>query len=319
MVRREILGVCHGQSTVIGRVLRIGMTANSVCLAAYHWQMDFSAYWTWLAVLRHCFSSGTAADGRTPYKARPSQNWPKITTYDHVHQIFITSFITWFRRGVLHSFAPLREEQRCHICHVVQANIVCFHGERVHEDSSGIVGLSMPSATELSNVIKSLTISFKPSSCTAVRRCSLACIEISWTRASHDLGPVVLRWDSCAACSTYAWKRSLSRVSLTACRQNKAFAYFLSDKTPDEQQLVLRYHYYTCPTALLNAGFEAGMSETHNRQQTECPLTNQLKYQGSTWKLSSPCISKQKLSTHQSHGSGMSDCFLTWQCSTIRE
>ena len=35
-----------------------------------------------------------------PYKARPSQNWPKIATYDHVHQIFIPS-CTWFRRGVL--------------------------------------------------------------------------------------------------------------------------------------------------------------------------------------------------------------------------
>ena len=51
-------------------------------------------------MLRQCFSSGTAADGHTPYKARPSQNWQKITTYDHVHQIFITS-CTWFRRGVL--------------------------------------------------------------------------------------------------------------------------------------------------------------------------------------------------------------------------
>ena len=36
----------------------------------------------------------------TPYEARPSQNWPKITTSDHVHQIFITS-CTWFKRGVL--------------------------------------------------------------------------------------------------------------------------------------------------------------------------------------------------------------------------
>ena len=51
-------------------------------------------------MLRQCFSSGTATDGYTPYKARPSQNWPKITTYDHVHKIFIT-FCTWFRRGVL--------------------------------------------------------------------------------------------------------------------------------------------------------------------------------------------------------------------------
>ena len=103
-VRRESLGVCLGQSTVIGRALRVGITVNSVCLAAYHWQMDFSVLKQCLgsahAVLRQCFSSGTAADGHTPYKARPSQNWPKITTYDHVHQIFITS-CTWFRRGVL--------------------------------------------------------------------------------------------------------------------------------------------------------------------------------------------------------------------------
>ena len=40
---------------------------------------------------RQCFSSGTAADGHTPSKTRPSQNWPKITTYDHVHRIFITN------------------------------------------------------------------------------------------------------------------------------------------------------------------------------------------------------------------------------------
>ena len=103
-VRRESLGVCLGQSTVIGRVLRVGITVNSVCLAAYHWQMDFSVLKQCLgsawAVLRQCIGSGTAADGPTPYKAWPSQNWPKITTYDHVHQIFITS-CTWFRRGVL--------------------------------------------------------------------------------------------------------------------------------------------------------------------------------------------------------------------------
>ena len=51
-------------------------------------------------MLRQCFSSGTAADCHTSYKAQPSQNWPKIATYDHVHQIFIAS-CTWFRRGVL--------------------------------------------------------------------------------------------------------------------------------------------------------------------------------------------------------------------------
>ena len=35
-VRRKSLGVCHGQSTVIGRVLHVGFTGNSMCLAAYH-------------------------------------------------------------------------------------------------------------------------------------------------------------------------------------------------------------------------------------------------------------------------------------------
>ena len=100
VVRRESLGVCHGQSTVIERVLHVGNTGNSVCLVAYRWQMNFSIGWTWLAVLRQCFSSGTASNGHTPYKARPSQNLPKITTYDQVHQIFITSR-TWFRCGVL--------------------------------------------------------------------------------------------------------------------------------------------------------------------------------------------------------------------------
>ena len=46
-VRRESLEACPGQSTVIGQVLRDGIAENSVCLAAYHWQMDFP-------VLRQC-------------------------------------------------------------------------------------------------------------------------------------------------------------------------------------------------------------------------------------------------------------------------
>ena len=37
--------------------------------------------WTWLAVLRQCFSSGRATDSHISYKARPSQNSPK---YYHV-------------------------------------------------------------------------------------------------------------------------------------------------------------------------------------------------------------------------------------------
>ena len=108
-VRCESLGFCHRQSTVIGPV---GITGNNVCLTIYHWQMDFS-------VLRQCFSSGTAPDSHTQYKARPSQNWPKITTYDHVYQIFIT-FCTWFRRGVLcdqgfRHCCPIN----CHICLII--------------------------------------------------------------------------------------------------------------------------------------------------------------------------------------------------------
>ena len=96
-VRRESLGICHGQSTVIRWVLRVGITGNSVCLAAYHWQIYFP-------VLRQCLGIASAVEQPPTaiprHKARPSQNWPKITTYDHVHQIFITS-CTWFRRGVL--------------------------------------------------------------------------------------------------------------------------------------------------------------------------------------------------------------------------
>ena len=93
MVRRESLGVCHGQSTVIARVLRIGITGSNMCLASYHRQMDFP-------MLRQCFSSGTATNSHTPYKAWSSQNWPKITAYDHVHQIFMIPCV-WFRRGIL--------------------------------------------------------------------------------------------------------------------------------------------------------------------------------------------------------------------------
>ena len=40
-IRCESLGVCHGHSTVIGRVLCVGITGNNVCLAAYPWKMDF--------------------------------------------------------------------------------------------------------------------------------------------------------------------------------------------------------------------------------------------------------------------------------------
>ena len=70
---------------------------NNGCLVAYHWQMDFS-------VLRQCLGSASAVE--QPLMAIPHtkhgqvKNRPKITTYDHVHQIFITS-CKWFRRGDL--------------------------------------------------------------------------------------------------------------------------------------------------------------------------------------------------------------------------
>ena len=55
-------------------------------------------------MLRQCLGSASAVEqpptAIPSHKARPSQNWPKITTYDHVYQIFIIS-CTWFRRGVL--------------------------------------------------------------------------------------------------------------------------------------------------------------------------------------------------------------------------
>ena len=79
-VRRESLGVCLGQSTVIGRVLRVGITGNSVCLATYHWQMDFS-------VLRQCLGSASAVEQsptaipRTKHgQAKIDQKLPPTTT-----------------------------------------------------------------------------------------------------------------------------------------------------------------------------------------------------------------------------------------------
>ena len=116
-VRRESLGICHGQSRVIGRVLHVGITRNSLCLADYHWQIYFS-------VLRQCLGSASTMERPPPavprHKARPSQNWPKFTTYDHVHQIFITS-CTCFRRGVLcdrglrlHPYIELHKKKQAH-------------------------------------------------------------------------------------------------------------------------------------------------------------------------------------------------------------
>ena len=49
---------------------------------------------------RQGFSRGTAADGHTPSQSTAKPKLTKTTTYDYVHQIFITS-CTWFRRGVL--------------------------------------------------------------------------------------------------------------------------------------------------------------------------------------------------------------------------
>ena len=73
-VRHESLGICQGQSTVIGRVLRVGITGNSLCLAGYHWQKYFS-------VPRQCFSLGTAADGHTPSQSKAK---PKLTKNYHL-------------------------------------------------------------------------------------------------------------------------------------------------------------------------------------------------------------------------------------------
>ena len=79
-VRRESLGVCLGQSTDIGRVLRVGITGNSVCLAAYDLQMDFS-------VLRQCLGSASAVEQpptaipRTKHaQAKIDQKLPLTTT-----------------------------------------------------------------------------------------------------------------------------------------------------------------------------------------------------------------------------------------------
>ena len=79
-VRRESLGVCLRQSTDIGRVLRVGITENSVCLAAYDLQMDFS-------VLRQCLGSASAveqppmATPRTKHgQAKIDQKLPLTTT-----------------------------------------------------------------------------------------------------------------------------------------------------------------------------------------------------------------------------------------------
>ena len=100
-VRRESLGICHGQSTVIGRVLRVGNTGKKRVFSGLSLT---NIFFRAQAVLRQCLGSASAVEqpptAIPSHKARPSQNWPTITTYDHVHQIFITS-CTWFRRGVL--------------------------------------------------------------------------------------------------------------------------------------------------------------------------------------------------------------------------
>ena len=75
-VRRDSLGVCHGQSTVIGRVLRVGITGNNVCLAAYHWQMDFS-------VLRQY--SGSASAVEQPPTAIPHTKHSQAKTDQKYH------------------------------------------------------------------------------------------------------------------------------------------------------------------------------------------------------------------------------------------
>ena len=61
---------------------------------------------------------------------------------------------------------------------------------------------------------------------------------------------------------------------------------------------------------LLNAGFEAGKSETPNRQQTECPPTNRLSYRGSrkTWTQQPVPI----MSEHSAHLTSLPIGFRTW-------
>ena len=70
-VRRDRLGVRLGQSTIIGRVLRVGITGNSMCLAAYHWQMDFS-------VLSQCLGSASAVEQPSTAIHRTKQSQTKI-------------------------------------------------------------------------------------------------------------------------------------------------------------------------------------------------------------------------------------------------
>ena len=85
-LRPESLGVCHWQSTVTGRMLHVGITG----LITDKW-------------IFQCLGSASAVEQPTTAIPRTkhdqAQNWPKIITYDHIHQIFITS-CTWFRRSV---------------------------------------------------------------------------------------------------------------------------------------------------------------------------------------------------------------------------
>ena len=90
MVRRESLGIGHGQSMVIGRVLHVGITGNSMCLAAYHWQIYFS-------VLRQCPGSASAVEQLPTAIPHAKHSKPKLTQNYHLRP----RSCTWFRRGVL--------------------------------------------------------------------------------------------------------------------------------------------------------------------------------------------------------------------------
>ena len=62
--------------------------------------------------------------------------------------------------------------------------------------------------------------------------------------------------------------------------------------------------------SLLNAGFEAGKSETPNHQQTECPLTNRLSYRGSgKYWTQQPVL---MVSEHSAHLTQLPVGFCTW-------
>ena len=73
---------------------RVAITGKVVWLAAYHRQMDFSRGCPWLVVLKECLGSASAVYQSPTAFPRTNHGQTKIdqkiTTYDHVHQIFVT-------------------------------------------------------------------------------------------------------------------------------------------------------------------------------------------------------------------------------------